>query len=67
MEGVEKMLVSLMVESSVETTKNLHKLIESYEEKEETVIPIEELKECIRDGIKTAIKEDSLTSLLIKE
>lgn len=67
MEGIEKMLVGLMVESSVETTKKLHEIISTYEAKGETVIPIEELKDCIRNGIKTATREDSLTSSLIKE
>lgn len=67
MDDLRKVLVGLIVESSVETTKNLHELIKSYEEKGETVIPIEKLKECISNGLETSMKKDSLTSSLIKD
>ena len=67
MDELRKVLVGLVVESSIETTKALHGLIDDYESKGETSIPIEELKECISKGVKEATKENSLTSSLMKE
>ena len=67
MDELRKVLVGLVVESSIEATKALHELIDDYESKGETSVPIEELKECISKGMKEATKENSLTSLMMKE
>lgn len=66
MDELRQVLVGLMVESSIETAKALHELINDYESKGETSVPIEELKECISKGIKEATKENSLTSSMMK-
>ena len=67
MDELKKILVGLAVESSIEATKALLELIDDCESKGETSVPIEKLKECISKGIKEAIKENSLTSSLMKE
>lgn len=67
MDGLEQVLVGLVFESSMETVKRLHEVIETYQEKGETSVPITELKNCISAGIDEATKKDSLTSLLMKK
>ena len=67
MDELRKVLVRLVVESSIETTKALHELINDYESKGETSVPIEKLKECISKGFEEATKENSLTSSMMKE
>lgn len=67
MDELKRVLVGLVVESSIEATKALHELINDYESKGETSIPIEKLKECIGKGIEEATKENSLTSSMMKE
>lgn len=61
------MLLTMSIESNMETNNSIQKLISKYEANNIDVIPISEIKECFTNGIKKALDEDSLMSKLLKE
>lgn len=59
-------ILSMMVESSLETGKELHELISKYKANGIDVVPISELEAIQIKGIEKSLKEDSLTQTLMK-
>lgn len=62
-----KLMLSMMVESSMETGKLLHELILKYKANNIDVIPISELEAIEAKGIEKTLAEGSLTKKLVGE
>lgn len=64
--NAQSLMTSVAIETALSTTSALIDVVKKYEAAGIDVVPISELKVCMEAGMEAALKEDSVTTRILK-
>lgn len=64
--NAQSLMTSVAIETALSTTSALIDVVKKYEAAGIDVVPISELKVCMVAGMEAALKEDSVTTRILK-